>query len=134
DPGSTGRHALYRVFQEALSNAARHGGAAKVAVRLDLREEAGVQRLWMSVRDNGSGFRVSEVALRRSGLAGMCARMRAAGGRLVVGSTPGRGSTVRAALAIPRDARVAGVGSARAAGARALAAGGTAARARAIRL
>ena len=100
DPGPAGRHALYRVLQESLSNAFRHGKAAEVAVRLGLSEDAGGQHLWMLVEDDGCGFDASVVSSRDTGLSGMSERMRAAGGALAVWSAPGGGTMVRAALAI----------------------------------
>lgn len=44
---------LYRVAQESVANAIRHGRATRVVVRLD-RDEAGKPRL--AIRDNGVGF------------------------------------------------------------------------------
>lgn len=98
DPGPDGRHALYRILQESLSNALRHGQAGEVAVRLGLSEEDGVRRLWMSVEDNGTGFDVASVRSGETGLAGMSERMQSAGGRFAVESVPGGGTKVHAAL------------------------------------
>jgi signal transduction histidine kinase len=82
---------LFRVAQEALSNAARHAGASAVTVLLSPSGK-GVQ---LAVSDNGSGF---DPALPRSraslGLASMRERVRLLRGELDIESTPGRGTTV----------------------------------------
>ena len=57
---------LYRVSQESLSNALRHGEARNVAI--DVREERGWVRL--SVEDDGKGFERSRIDAARSGRAG----------------------------------------------------------------
>jgi signal transduction histidine kinase len=99
DPGPDAKHVFYRVLQESLSNAYRHGRAEQVAVRLGLSEEEGGRRLWMSIEDDGCGFDLSDLpADRESGLTGMLERIRSAGGALEVRSAPGGGTTVHAAL------------------------------------
>jgi signal transduction histidine kinase len=104
DPGPVARHALYRVLQESLSNASRHGGAEEIRVRLELSEEDGGQHLTMSVQDDGSGFDPDRVNTKRdTGLAGMADRMRSAGGDLGVHSEPGTGTTVIAAVEVAND-------------------------------
>ena len=101
DPGPVGRHAFYRVLQESLSNAYRHGRAAQVDVRLGFTEHQGGRRLWMSVEDDGCGFDPIELgALGETGLLGMSERMKDVGGALAVWSAPGNGTTVRAALEV----------------------------------
>lgn len=101
DPGPEGRHALYRVLQESLSNAYRHGRAEQVAVRLGLIEEGGSRQLWMTVEDDGSGFDPAEVSPEReTGISGMSKRMRSAGGALTVKSAPGTGTTIHVALEV----------------------------------
>jgi len=99
DPGPEAKHVFYRVLQESLSNAYRHGRAEQVAVRLGLSEEDGARKLWMSVEDDGCGFDPADLpADRESGLLGMLERIRSAGGALEVRTAPGEGTTVRAAL------------------------------------
>jgi PAS domain S-box-containing protein len=82
---------LYRVAQEALNNAARHGGASAVTVRLAPRDR-GFQ---LAVRDNGSGFDPERMRERASlGLASMRERVRLLQGEFDIESAPGRGTTV----------------------------------------
>jgi len=84
--------AAYRIAQEALHNALRHGAPAEVVVSLAMRNGSVV----LSVADDGRGFDpVVNGGGRRLGLASMRDRARAIGGRLDVTSRPGGGTTVR---------------------------------------
>ena len=88
--------ALYRILSEALSNAARHGGGAGMAVRVAGSDDG---LLVAEVRDSGPGFD----ALKRPGrghlgLAGMRERAELLGGRLELESAADRGTVVRAFL------------------------------------
>lgn len=82
--------AVYRIAQEALHNALRHGVPARVGVTLRTENHS----LVLEVADDGRGFDPAEPS-RRLGLASMRERARAAGGRLDVVSQPGAGTTVR---------------------------------------
>jgi two-component system sensor histidine kinase UhpB len=82
---------VYRVAQEALSNAARHSGAARVDVRLRRPDDGGVE---LEVTDDGRGFAFDE-AERGLGIAGMRERALLVGGELTIESRPERGTTVR---------------------------------------
>lgn len=92
----TAEVALFRALQEALSNAARHSGAATVTVTLAARD--GVTHL--DVRDDGQGM--DQVALARlaggpgrSGLVGMRERVAAAGGTVALAAAaPGLRITI----------------------------------------
>jgi signal transduction histidine kinase len=77
--------AVYRVAQEALHNALRHSGAARVQVTLSTK---GLQ-----VTDDGCGFNVSATG-PGLGLASMRERAAAVGGTLLLTSEPGSGTTV----------------------------------------
>ena len=82
---------LFRVAQEALSNAARHAGASAVTVLLSPSGRG----LQLAVSDNGSGFDPARSRDRASlGLASMRERVRLVHGQLDIESTPGRGTTV----------------------------------------
>lgn len=90
--------AVYRVAQEALSNALRHAHATAVAVQLTALPGA----VQLSVQDDGLGF---DAAAQTAGLGLLGARERAAalGGRLTVDSAPGKGT--RVTLWLPAGAR-----------------------------
>jgi two-component system sensor histidine kinase UhpB len=81
---------VYRVAQEALSNAARHSGAERIAVTLR-RSGQGVE---LDVSDDGRGFAFEE-SERGLGIAGMRERALLLGAELTIESRPGRGTTVR---------------------------------------
>ena len=86
---------IFRTLQEALANATRHGGASQVDVKLEFE----VDRLLMTVRDNGGGFDPRASKDGHYGLANMGERARKVGGSLDVDSAPGRGTLI--ALQIP---------------------------------
>lgn len=88
---------LYRVAQEALSNVARHSGAATVTVRI--RQEG--DRLTLSVADDGRGFEPDRHAGEGFGLSSMAERVRILGGRLEVDTALGRGTKIR--VSVPTD-------------------------------
>lgn len=81
---------IYRVAQEALTNALRHAEAD--ALRFTLRADGG--ELVLAVEDDGRGFE-PRLAANGSGLRGMRERALLVRGRLQVETAPGRGTAVR---------------------------------------
>ncbi|MDZ7704192.1 MAG: GAF domain-containing sensor histidine kinase [Trueperaceae bacterium] len=91
---------LFRIFQEAMNNVAKHAAARNVVVRVG-RDEAG--RGFIVVEDDGRGFDVEQVSDRVStagglGLKQMRERVQTRGGVFEIGSSPGHGTRVFAAL------------------------------------
>jgi signal transduction histidine kinase len=84
------KNALFRTLQEALSNAARHGGGAQVAARLWI--DAG--RLHLEITDRGPGLSAAGRNGSGLGLAGMRERAELLGGEFAISSTPGEGTHV----------------------------------------
>jgi signal transduction histidine kinase len=86
--------ALYRVAQEAIRNAARHGAAQ--CVNVQLRRDGAVAVL--EITDDGRGFDVELAEKRRPGMGlfSMRERIGLVNGRLSVSSAPGRGTRVMA--------------------------------------
>jgi signal transduction histidine kinase len=85
------RTTLFRVFQEALTNIARHAGASRVWVRLISHSH----RLELEVRDNGRGINPQEISGEGSlGLVGMRERVRLLEGELQITGTPEQGTSV----------------------------------------
>jgi signal transduction histidine kinase len=83
--------AIFRIFQETLTNIARHAGANEVKARL-AAENGNVT---LEVRDNGRGIR--EEKLRKGGslgILGMRERVALLGGDLTITSSPGNGTSV----------------------------------------
>jgi len=86
---------LYRVMQEALQNAVRHSGAARIDVAFR-RSGDGIS---LRVSDSGRGFVPGPLASHRGlGLAGMSERLRLVGGGLRIESRPGGGTILEAWL------------------------------------
>lgn len=95
--------ALFRVYQEALTNIAKHAGATRVTV--SLRRQRG--HVTLSVCDNGRGLVPSDRLKPQSfGLRGMSERAAAMKGTLALSAAPGGGTMVtiktRLAASLPR--------------------------------
>jgi len=81
---------IYRVAQEALTNAARHSEAKRIDVSLGQFDS----RIVLEVCDDGSGFAFADEG-KGLGLSGMRERALLVDGTLAIDSRPGRGTTVR---------------------------------------
>ncbi len=92
------RTVLYRVAQEALTNAARHSHASQVNVQI--QKLSGT--ICMKIKDNGKGFRKEHVLhskkSKRLGLLGMRERLEMVGGNFTISSVPGKGTTITAQI------------------------------------
>jgi PAS domain S-box-containing protein len=87
--------AVFRVFQELLTNIARHAGASRVEVRL-AQEDGNLQ---LVVRDDGRGFEpAAATGSGGLGLVRMRERLKALGGELDIASAAGRGTAVEVRL------------------------------------
>lgn len=89
--------AMYRIVQEALTNAAKHGAAKRAVVEVHEDET----NVWVRVRDDGCGFDQSEHT-EGFGLLGMHERVQLLEGALQVESSPAQGTTVTASFPIKR--------------------------------
>ena len=105
--------AIYRITQEALTNAAKHAHASHITVTV----EATADELRVEVTDDGRGFTPDSLLNRAGrerdsgagvGLFGMEERARLAGGALAVRSAPGQGATIT--LWAPLEGRLAADG------------------------
>jgi signal transduction histidine kinase len=91
DPDKDRSTALFRIFQELLTNVARHANATRVNVALADGEAA----LALCVEDNGRGIRESEAQGPRSlGFLGLRERVLAFGGTIDVKGDEGKGTKV----------------------------------------
>lgn len=89
--------AVYRIVQEALTNAASHAGDTLVDVALERQG----RMLKVRVTDGGNGFdRLRKDDRACMGLRSMQERARGAGGDVVIHSSPGRGTAVVARIAL----------------------------------
>jgi signal transduction histidine kinase len=83
--------AIFRMFQEILTNVVRHAGAKNVAVHFEV--DAG--SFMLEVRDDGRGISPTEAASGTSlGLVGMRERAALLGGSVEISGVAGRGTTV----------------------------------------
>ncbi len=90
------RTVLYRIAEEAVNNAVKHGKASGVTIELAAPD----RNLILTIRDNGAGF-VPEKAARGLGLQMMHDYANAVGGWLKVDAQPGRGTVVSAVVPVP---------------------------------
>jgi signal transduction histidine kinase len=86
------RICVFRVAQEAVSNAIMHGQAKSVRIRASQSEG----RLLVSIQDNGLSFDVEKE--KGMGILGMHERVEKLGGKFSIASRPGVGSVVMAEL------------------------------------
>ncbi|MGH8808334.1 MAG: histidine kinase, partial [Noviherbaspirillum sp.] len=100
--------ALFRIFQEALTNIGKHAHATRVTVKL-VRTNRGVR---LEITDNGRGIAARDRIKPKSfGIRGMIERASALGGQLTVSNAPGGGSMValRMPLSAPQEKILEGV-------------------------
>jgi signal transduction histidine kinase len=90
--------AIYRIVQEALTNASKHGEAKRAVVEIH-EQDATVH---LSVRDDGDGFD-PDVGTDGFGMLGMHERVTLLGGELLIDSAPGRGATVTVSIPAQRS-------------------------------
>ena len=99
------RTVLYRIAQEALTNVGRHAHASQVEVNIQKLPRT----VRLTIKDNGKSFQVERVLHAKKnnhlGLLGMRERVAMVGGRLLVESTPGQGTTIRAEIPFTNDNR-----------------------------
>jgi signal transduction histidine kinase len=91
---------VFRIFQEALANIARHSGATEVIVRLSSDQEM----LVLEVTDNGRGITEGQLFGKESfGLMGMRERAVALGGSIKIQGESGKGTTVTLRVPMRRE-------------------------------
>jgi PAS domain S-box-containing protein len=90
---------VFRIFQETLTNVARHASATRVNICLN-EEAAG---LVLIVEDNGRGIKEREISDPKSlGLLGMRERALIFGGEVTISGAPGKGTTVMLRIPLQR--------------------------------
>jgi signal transduction histidine kinase len=93
------RHGIFLVFKEALNNVVRHSRATEVRLRITVISE----QLMISIIDNGCGFAAGAAKPGSDGISGMHQRMEKLGGRCVIISQVGKGTTVEFTLALGKN-------------------------------
>lgn len=101
-PGRPQEEAAYRIVQESISNAVRHGRPDVIQVHI--RSDA--ERLNVTVQDDGGGIEGNEedgISLGQAGIAGMRERVLALKGVLDITSVPGGGVRLSAVFPLARE-------------------------------
>lgn len=96
------RFALFRIYQQIITNVVRHANANQVLIHFSFDE----YQVVLEIKDDGGGFEVPDrwINLARRGhlgLVGAFERAEAIGGLLTISSSPGKGTLVR--LVVPRN-------------------------------
>lgn len=90
--------AIFRIFQESLTNVARHSQATIVEARLETQKD----HLILQVHDNGKGFDAEQADSRATlGLLGMRERAILLNGELKIEGVPGSGTTLTLRIPLP---------------------------------
>lgn len=87
---------LFRIIQESVQNVVKHAQATLLVVRIGTKDD----QLSVEIIDNGKGFNKANV-VSGSGLGNMHERATALGGRLILTTKPGTGTTIH--LQIPKS-------------------------------
>jgi signal transduction histidine kinase len=99
---STLETTVFRVAQEALTNARKHANTSKIELRLHVNagDQPTTEHLTLEVQDWGCGFVPEQKTkdYRHFGLAGMMERVHLLGGNYWLESTPGKGTLIRAII------------------------------------
>jgi signal transduction histidine kinase len=91
--------AVFRIFQESLTNVARHAQATRVDVQL----QGDAETIWMELKDNGRGITDEELRHSKSlGLVGMRERATMLGGDFRIEGGSGQGTSLK--IRIPMSA------------------------------
>lgn len=91
-------HTVYRIIQEALTNARRHSQSENV--RVESLQNG--NRLRIAVEDWGVGFDPDNVSSSHFGLAGIRERAERLGGHATIHSAPGKGTRIVVEIPIER--------------------------------
>jgi signal transduction histidine kinase len=106
--------ALFRIFQEGVSNAVRHGHATHIKLDVSLSASPDVTgkeccELLFMLHDNGAGFDLRAIgteelyASGRRGIVGMRQRVESFGGNFSIVSAPGKGTTIEVRLGMEEN-------------------------------
>ncbi|MGH2552627.1 MAG: PAS domain S-box protein, partial [Chitinophagaceae bacterium] len=89
---------IFRIFQESLTNIARHAGATMVASSLYIFND----ELILSISDNGNGFNTATIGTKKTlGLIGMKERTLLMKGSFEINSSPGNGTEIMVIIPMP---------------------------------
>jgi signal transduction histidine kinase len=90
---------FFRIYQESLTNVARHAHAHEIVATLEKKND----ELILRINDDGKGFDAKEIENKKTlGLLGMKERTMMMGGKYEIVSKPGRGTTVTVSVSLAR--------------------------------
>jgi len=98
EPGRDEERLVYRLVQEALTNAVKHANASHVTLSV----QEGDSEIRIAIRDDGDGFDQSTSTSGR-GLTGMRERIELLGGEIEVSSQPGEGTDISARVPLQKS-------------------------------
>ena len=88
---------LFRIFQESLTNVARHAGATKMSTKLDIENG----EILLTIKDNGKGFLITGIENKKTlGILGMRERVSLMGGEFKLFSIPGKGTEIKVSVPV----------------------------------
>ena len=91
-------HEIFRIFQESLTNVARHAQASKVDIRIGVKQG----QLEVEIGDDGTGISSDQILDHHSlGVAGMFERTRRCGGELHIDGRPESGTKITLRIPAP---------------------------------
>jgi signal transduction histidine kinase len=93
------RHELFMSVKEALNNVVRHADATEVEFQMTVSDDA----LNIVIADNGKGFD-PKIIREGYGLENLSGRLKRLGGRCLIESRPGSGTTIKISLPLPAPA------------------------------
>ncbi len=92
--------AIFRIFQEALTNVARHSNATRVSVNLKMK----TSKIDLKVKDNGKGITEKQISGPKSfGLIGIRERIHFLEGEVNISGVQDKGTTVTVSIPIPKE-------------------------------
>jgi len=93
-PSPATKHAIHRIFREAIMNIVKHANADMVTAVMKVKGQV----IYIEIKDNGSGFDQEVIAITSFGLTNIKRRIDEIGGRLYIDSQPGEGTQVMVEL------------------------------------
>jgi signal transduction histidine kinase len=92
--------AVFRIFQEALTNAARHSNASKVKAVLTKETD----KIVLIIKDNGKGITENQITDPKAfGIIGMRERAHFLGGEVRVNGAPGKGTSITVSIPLTKQ-------------------------------
>lgn len=90
---------LFRIIQEAMSNALRHSKAERIEIRIQRKDKA----IRVIIRDDGEGFELDDKKQASYGLSNMQERVNEIGGSIVWITAPGKGTRIEITVPVMEE-------------------------------